>query len=142
DFSQFEFEQEFSLVSQAPVNTLLHFPEVDDLGWRIITHQPLSETLGPVEAQQRTLFVLAAGVLLMGAVGAALFAQILARPIVHLTQAAVQVSEGDLSIQARVESQDEMGTLAKTFNEMTARLRQTISLQEQRISERTRALEV
>jgi GAF domain-containing protein len=41
-----------------------------------------------------------------------------------------------------VETEDELGTLAKTFNEMTARLRQTIMFQDQRIAERTRALEV
>ena len=141
-FSQFEFEGEFNIVSQENVNTLLHVPDIDSLGWVVITHQPLSDSLIPVQEQQRTFIIIGVIVLLFASGGAALFGQNLSRPIVNLTDAAVKVSEGDLLIQARVETDDELGTLAKAFNAMTARLRQTIALQEQRISERTRALEV
>jgi putative methionine-R-sulfoxide reductase with GAF domain len=141
-FAQFEFEGSFSLVSQELVNTLLHVPDVDSLGWFVITHQPLSDSLAPVREQQQTFAITGFVVLIIASLGAALFGQNLARPILNLSQAAVGVSEGDLTIQARVETDDELGTLAKSFNVMTARLRQTIALQEQRISERTRALEV
>ncbi len=141
-FSQFEFEGEFNIVSQENVNTLLHFPDVDALGWVVITHQPLSDSLVPVQEQQRTFIIIGVIVLLIALGGAALLGQNLSRPIVNLTEAAVKVSEGDLLIQARVETEDELGTLAQSFNVMTARLRQTIALQEQRISERTRALEI
>jgi putative methionine-R-sulfoxide reductase with GAF domain len=141
-FSQFEFEGAFNLVSQENVNTLLHVPDVDTLGWVVITHQPLSESLLPVQEQQRTFITIGVIVLFIASVGAALFGQNLASPIVNLTNVAVKVSEGDLLIQARVETDDELGTLAQTFNVMTARLRQTLAMQEQRISERTRALEV
>lgn len=141
-FSQFEYDGEFKLVSQEKVNTLRHVPEVDFLGWVIVTHQPLSESLAPVRNQQRTFIVTGLIVLLLASVGAALFGQRLAQPVINLTQTAVRVSEGDLAIQARVETADELGTLARAFNVMTARLRQTIALQEQRISERTRALEL
>jgi GAF domain-containing protein len=142
DFSQFEFEGETNLVSQGAVNTLLHVPDIDSQGWVIVTHQPLSETLVPVRNQQRTFIILGLGVLVAASLVAAFIGQRLTSPIINLTEAAAQVSEGNLAIQARVETEDEMGTLAKSFNEMTARLRQTIALQEQRISERTRALEV
>jgi putative methionine-R-sulfoxide reductase with GAF domain len=141
-FSQFEFEGSFNLVSQEDVNTLLQVPDVDSLGWVVITHQPLSDSLAPVREQQRTFIIIGVAVLVAASLGAAFFGQNLSRPIINLTQAAVEVSEGDLAIQARVETDDELGTLARAFNVMTARLRQTISLQEQRISERTRALEV
>lgn len=141
-FGEFEFEGETNLVSQAFVNTLLHVPDIDSQGWIVVTHQPLDETLIPVRDQQRTFIILGVGVLIITSLGAALIGQRLAGPIINLTEAATQVYEGNLTIQARIESEDEMGTLAKAFNEMTARLRQTIALQEQRISERTRALEV
>lgn len=141
-FGQFEFEGAFNLVSQEPVNTLLHVPDVDSLGWVVITHQPLSDSLAPVREQQRTFTITGIVVLIVASIGAAFFGRTLGQPIINLTEAAVKVSEGDLTIQARVETDDELGTLAKAFNVMTARLRQTIALQEQRISERTRALEV
>ncbi|MFZ0544540.1 MAG: GAF domain-containing protein [Candidatus Promineifilaceae bacterium] len=141
-YGQFEFENALNLVSQNSVSTLSHVPEVDSLGWVVVVHELATESLTPVRNQQRAFIVSGIVVLLIASLGAALFGQNLARPILNLTEAAVQVSEGDLTMQARVETEDELGTLAKAFNVMTARLRQTIALQEQRISERTHALEV
>jgi putative methionine-R-sulfoxide reductase with GAF domain len=141
-FSQFELDGEFKLVSQGKITTIRHVPEVDFLGWTLIVDQPLSESLIPVRNQQRTFIITGLAVLMLASLGAALFGQNLARPITNLTQAASAVAEGDLTVQARVETDDELGTLARSFNVMTARLRQTLALQEQRISERTRALEL
>ncbi|MFN8453496.1 MAG: GAF domain-containing protein [Anaerolineae bacterium] len=53
-------------------------------------------------------------------------AQPLVAPITRLTAVAHQIAAGDLSVQAPVDSADEIGALATTFNSMTARLRQTL----------------
>jgi len=53
---------------------------------------------------------------------------------------AQQISSGNLSAQARVESKDEIGTLADTFNQMTTQLRDSIGSLEQRVADRTKAL--
>jgi len=47
-------------------------------------------------------------------------------PIRRLTRVAEQVQSGDLTAQAVVESHDEIGTLAETFNRMTRYLRRTL----------------
>jgi CHASE3 domain sensor protein/GAF domain-containing protein len=77
------------------------------------------------EARYRTLVgglvVLVLGILL--AIGTR---QAIAAPIIRLTQVAEQIREGDLDAQARVESKDETGVLADTFNKMTGQLRGTI----------------
>ncbi len=52
--------------------------------------------------------------------------QNIAGPISRVTQVAEQIRAGDLEAQARVESRDETGILAETFNNMTAQLRGTI----------------
>lgn len=49
-----------------------------------------------------------------------------ARPVRRLTAVAERIREGDLEAQARVESADEIGTLAATFNNMTGQLRRTL----------------
>jgi putative methionine-R-sulfoxide reductase with GAF domain len=67
-------------------------------------------------------------------------AQLLAGPIERLTVVAERVIAGDLSAQAQVESGDEIGELAQTFNIMTNELRQTLEGLEQRVAERTKAL--
>jgi HAMP domain-containing protein len=50
----------------------------------------------------------------------------IAGPVRRLTDVAEEVKAGDLETQARVESADEIGILAGTFNRMTAQLRQTL----------------
>ena len=46
-----------------------------------------------------------------------------AKPIVELAEAAKRLSEGDLSTRVVVDSKDELGDLARAFNEMIAKLR-------------------
>lgn len=47
-------------------------------------------------------------------------------PVRRLTRAAHRLGAGDLTAQAHVESEDEIGILARTFNEMGARLASTL----------------
>ncbi|MEL6602553.1 MAG: ATP-binding protein [Cyanobacteria bacterium J06614_10] len=47
----------------------------------------------------------------------------IADPIVRLTRATAQVTEGNLDVKTNIESEDEIGTLAKTFNRMTGYLK-------------------
>jgi class 3 adenylate cyclase/CHASE3 domain sensor protein/putative methionine-R-sulfoxide reductase with GAF domain len=53
-------------------------------------------------------------------------------PVQRLTSVAAQVGAGQLSARARVESQDEIGALAQTFNTMSTQLGQTLDDLEQR----------
>jgi CHASE3 domain sensor protein len=50
----------------------------------------------------------------------------IANPVRRLTGVAEQIYGGDLAAQARVESRDEIGVLAETFNSMTSQIRQTL----------------
>lgn len=69
-------------------------------------------------------------------------------PIKSLTQAALRVKEGDLTAQTGLTRNDEIGLLAKTFNQMVQQLHQsalkeknyTITL-EQKVVERTQEIE-
>jgi putative methionine-R-sulfoxide reductase with GAF domain len=108
--------------------------------WSLVVAKPQEVFLAPAEAQTRNTVAL--GVVIAVAVAgiAAAVAQVLARPISRLTEAANRVAAGDLQAQAHVESQDELGRLAATFNLMTAQLRDLVNSLEQRVAERTRAL--
>ncbi|MCB0211577.1 MAG: GAF domain-containing protein [Anaerolineae bacterium] len=71
-------------------------------------------------------------VLILGGVMALVFKKTIAGSIRRLTQTAENLARGDLHAHATVESGDEIGRLAHTFNLMTHRLRTTIgSLQKQ-----------
>ena len=62
------------------------------------------------------------------------------RSIITLTNTTTAIAEGDLNRAAPVESDDEIGTLAVSFNTMTSQLRETLEGLEQQVERRTRAL--
>lgn len=67
--------------------------------------------------------------------------QVITRPMKRMTNTVEQIAGGDLTARVHVETQDETGTLARSFNAMAERLNQTLQGLEQRISERTIELE-
>ncbi len=64
----------------------------------------------------------------------------LTHPIQAVTKTAVQVSGGDLYATAEVLTEDEIGTLARTFNQMTERLRRSYDSLETKVTLRTAEL--
>ncbi len=64
----------------------------------------------------------------------------LSNPIITLTKAAEKISRGDLNAHANVESRDEFGALAETFNAMTSQLQTLVSELEERVRARTEEL--
>lgn len=115
--------------------------KIEETNWTLALFQPQDTFLAPAEAQGRTTLLLAlvvAAAVVAIAIG---LAQILTAPITRLTTAAAQVAEGNLSVQAEVETDDEIGLLAKTFNTMTTRLSELVTGLEQQVAERTRDLQ-
>jgi CHASE3 domain sensor protein len=76
-----------------------------------------------------TQLILSGGIiaLILGVVMAYLARATIAAPVRRLTAVAERIRTGDLDAQAQVESGDEIGILAATFNNMTAQLRQTLN---------------
>jgi putative methionine-R-sulfoxide reductase with GAF domain len=115
---------------------------LDSQSWLVAFVRPPDAFQATLAAESRTSIFLATVVAAL-TTGIAIFvAQQLASPFVRLTAVAQRVAAGDLTVQAPVETQDEIGLLSATFNDMTNQLRQTLEEMEQRINERTRALAV
>jgi signal transduction histidine kinase len=83
-----------------------------------------------------TLAVFALGMLL-----SLVLASAVSRPVQALTDAARRVAAGDLSAQVRASGSDELGALARTFNQMVERLGESRALEERlRVAERSTAM--
>ena len=141
-YGEFEYEGHSSLVSQVAVTgrNSNDAPIFAQLGWFVYVHQDLAEAFQPVDSATSATLLVALGALLVAGLAAFGIAQLIAGPIVRLTAVAEKVRAGDLDARASVETGDEVGTLATTFNSMTAQLKDTLAGLEQRVAERTRAL--
>ena len=101
---------------------------------------PLSEALQPVYAAlERTAIVLAGG-LLFAALAGVWLARRMVVPIRALATGAVRIGGGDLDHRIEVSSGDEVQTLADSFNEMGARLKELYATLEHKVADRTREL--
>ncbi len=136
-------EGHVGIFSAAPVTTTDSNSQagIQNLGWVFIVHQDEADSLAPVRTQARTSILVVIGILIVGAFATIFLAQTVSAPIVRLTAIAGEVAAGNIGLQAKVETGDEIGALATAFNSMTAQLGELIGSLEQRVADRTKALE-
>jgi two-component system sensor histidine kinase BaeS len=93
----------------------------------------LSQPLGDVTAvlsdlRYRLIISMVVAAVLSGLIGLVL-TQAVTRPVRCLTRAASAVAQGHLDQEVPIRSRDELGQLSRTFNDMTARLREARQMQ-------------
>ena len=142
DFGMANYSGRPALVSIKPVSsTYSNYPGLlDSLRWRIVVHQSLTETQQAASAIARFIILAAIGLGILVIALAFIVSSAFVGPITRLATVADQVAAGDLRRRAKVESKDEIGSLAGTFNSMTAQLNELVGSLEQRVEERTKAL--
>ena len=79
-------------------------------------------------------------VLLIAVMVSLIMTRKISRPLDNLVKTTSLIADGDLTQTARVEQEDEIGSLAVSFNSMTAQLAGLINSLEQKVEDRTLAL--
>ncbi len=116
-----------------------HAP-VPGLDWIVFVERPAGEVYRPLYASIRrtvVLFLVGLGMALLASV---LVARRILRPLDTLRQGVTRIGQGDLAFRLKVETGDEIETLADEFNRMSARLQEAYTGLEQKVAERTREL--
>ncbi|MCE9645942.1 MAG: GAF domain-containing protein [Chloroflexi bacterium] len=108
--------------------------------WIVVFAQPQKVFLAPINSQAQNNLLVTVLISLVVAGFGFVVSQVVSGPISRLTKVAESVSEGNLNVVAAVETQDEIGKLALSFNVMTSQLRTFINSLEQRVADRTKAL--
>ncbi|WP_051037859.1 ATP-binding protein [Thalassoporum mexicanum] len=94
------------------------------LDWYVGTVIPESRYLGEIERNNINLLIIIVSlVVILVVVSVFISDRTLAKPLSNLTNAAIKVALGDLSVKVPVQGNNEIGTLARAFNEMTAQLK-------------------
>ena len=143
-YKKMSFEGMSSLVSQAPVSSLTGEEFISNLGWKLVIYQGQGEALSIVGSQTRNAVLIAILIGGLMVVIANAFGRTLTTPLTQLTDTVTQFTIGNLEARADVESSDEIGMLATTFNTMAEQVRDLLANLEDRgqeLSERTREME-
>lgn len=111
------------------------------LPWTVAYSRPTSTFLADVQNQILINIVLVVSSLIIITIIATLVVRTFTRPIISLTKTANAISHGALSARAEINSTDEIGLLADTFNKMSSQLQELVTDLEQRVEQRTAELE-
>jgi PAS domain S-box-containing protein len=121
-----------------PVIGVYHW--VDDREVALLAEMSQEEAFAPAQQLALTIFLIGSVSVGLLAVGTYLLVRQVARPILAITNTATLVAAGDLAQTAPVMTQDEVGVLARAFNQMTSQLRVFYEHLEEQVQERTVAL--
>ncbi len=108
-------------------NTAIGFTKTTGLGWILAIQQDKSEALAPLK-EARFFAITLLGCTLIVVLLIALFAgRTIVRPITELTDAANRISVGDLDVEIKNQSKDEIGDLAEAVTRLQDSIRISIS---------------
>jgi class 3 adenylate cyclase len=113
---------------------------IDGLDWVILSEMDLSEAYDPIYSFQNQILVYATLLMLLVTLIAMAMAYMFVKPINKLIESARKVSAGELTAIAPLETGDEFGELAKSFNAMVRSLRTQTNLVEQKSQENEQLL--
>lgn len=100
--------------------------KLDTAPWTIIVSLPQSVFLEPVVAQTQSALILVVVIVFIVVLIVMVATQLLLGPIKRLTLVVKKIGEGDLKAKANIEADDEIGSLANAFNEMTENINDLI----------------
>src|SRR5437868_7390504 len=110
------------------------------LGWTVFFEQPTAQALAPIRDQLVRVALLIGLGLAVAILAGTLLARRMLIPITALRTGARRLGAGDFSHRIDVHTKDELEELAEQFNSMAGQLKETYSVLETKVEERTRDL--
>mgnify|MGYP000330177396 CR=1 FL=1 len=103
--------------------------------WGMVVKMDTEEVIASADRLRWTLYKISFGLLIVVIIMAVAIARSMSRPIKELTKISGTIAGGNFSARAKVHGNDEIGTLALSFNEMTNKLVEAKSSVEQKKAE-------
>ncbi len=114
--------------------------QIEGLNWAILSEIDLAEAYAPIYAFERQLLISATLLMLLVILLAMAMASVFVKPINQLIESARKIASGQLDAIATLETQDEFGELAQSFNAMVLSLRDQTNLVEEKNRENEQLL--
>ena len=115
--------------------------KIPDSHWLILVELSTTSFMKTATLYLRWVFIIGIVLVVIGSIGGWLMSRSITRPLHELGRAAAAIAEGDYSAHANVNSGDELGQLAESFNIMAARVDEARQGLEQKVEETTKELE-
>jgi signal transduction histidine kinase len=114
---------------------------INGTAWFLLVEFSDREMLVQANQFLRRMMVIGAILLGIGLAVALVLSRRITKPLHSFTQAAAAIAEGDYSRLVKVDTDDELGSLARAFNSMVIQVRDSRNKLEQKVQERTAKLE-
>ena len=111
---------------------------LDEIGAALVAEQTQEEAFAPARRLAFTIGGIGLAVVALLGLGIYVASRRVARPILAIAETASAVAAGDFSREAPVMTNDEVGVLARVFNDMTAKLHE----RERRLKEQVQQLRI
>ncbi len=115
-------------------DVVVYSQSFDLMKWKIGIFYPKETIDGLLNSTRNTVIIMACISLLVGIVASYLFSRRLARPLQLLTNHVQKVAEGDLTLQMKVTSKDEVGTLTTHLNDMVEQMNDMVEQMNEMVS--------
>jgi class 3 adenylate cyclase len=123
-----------------PVLSSYSLLQIEGLRWAILSEIDLAEAYAPIYDFERQLLISATLLMLLVIVLAMAMASLFVKPINQLIESARKVAAGQLDAIAVLETEDEFGELAQSFNLMVSSLHDQTNLVEEKNRENEQLL--
>ncbi|MFY9457442.1 MAG: ATP-binding protein [Candidatus Spechtbacterales bacterium] len=117
------------------------FRNFEGLKWILLVGHDTAEVFSPMRQLQNTLAITSSILFFILGLLVFLLARAISSPIRKLTEAANYIARGNLEVRIDINTKDEIGELASTFNEMASKLRRSYQNLEGKVRARTKELE-
>jgi putative methionine-R-sulfoxide reductase with GAF domain len=114
--------------------------QVENIRWVVVVAVPVAEAYAPIYNMLFSLAATLAVALAVAAVAGTLLPRTIMRPLTLLEEGAGVIGAGNLEHRIPIYTNDEIGRLARAFNQMASHLSVSYGELEERVAARTRAL--
>lgn len=100
--------------------------KIDSLGWSVVCLIPYDYLDNEAYMNFRNMLILLCCICVVMIIGIELFSRRISKPLTELVNAMNLVKEGNLNVEVKNESRDEIGQVTRNFNTMLSQIRQLI----------------
>jgi len=127
-----------TVVKYEDENYLLNTATSSYTGWKIVSLVPMAELYKKIDIIKSTIIAILIACIVIAVTLSVIISRSITLPVKKLVKLMSQVEKGDLEARIKIDSNDEMGMLSRSFNKMIARVKELINT----LTEKERTLRI